>query len=208
MSFDFLFFLEEVHVLGWSWLIGCLSVISVLCNHSFRELYHMWILFFAQDKRVSHGRSAFGGSCESFQELLSWWPWVSEVFGSRSWCPSRKPWSIVFGAVAAAEKNDCEFSTNRNRQKFPQAYSWWMPCMGSKAWCRPQAHHLEKKAEYKWKEVECCCLENHSAARTRSFSRRTFLELFQQTLFRFYCQKSSPFRQWPSSGCQSCACKD
>ena len=41
MSFDFLFFLEEVHVLGWSWLIGCLSVISVLCNHSFRELYHM-----------------------------------------------------------------------------------------------------------------------------------------------------------------------
>ena len=54
---------------------------------------------------------------------------------------------------------------------------------------------LKKKAEYKWKEVECCCLENHSAARTRSFSRRTFLELFQQTLFRFYCQKSSPFRQ-------------
>ena len=40
-------------MLGWSWLIGCLSVISVLCNHSFRELYHVCESFFLLKINVS-----------------------------------------------------------------------------------------------------------------------------------------------------------
>ena len=56
-------------------------------------------------------------------------------------------------------------------------------------------HIVLKKIEYNWKEVECCCLGSHSAARTRISSSRRFLELFfQQTFPRFYFQESFPFR--------------
>ena len=69
--------------LGWLELAHRLSLCDLWALQSLKKLYHVWVhVFLAQDKCVSHGRSAFGGSCESFQELLSWWPWISEILGA------------------------------------------------------------------------------------------------------------------------------
>ena len=101
-------FIKEVHLAGWSWQLGC-----VYLTFEFTEKTSMCMsmIFQPQGECVSRGRSASGGSCESFQELLSWWPWVPQNLGSRSWCPRRKPRGTVLGAAAAAEKNDNFFST-------------------------------------------------------------------------------------------------